>query len=109
MGHTISCPACKADITLNQLFCTATLFSFKCPHCRTRVQPENRSFGWLVIAGVVGALTGFAAAMIPGFVGDGAAQILAYVGLGILVVGAVVVIKWRASLALIKTGGLRVT
>lgn len=110
MDHTISCPACKAAITLNQLFWTGTLLRFKCPHCATRVQPTEKTFAirWLVIAAVVGVLAALAAMMISGFASDAAARALAYVGLIILVAGAVALIKWRASLALIRKGELKV-
>lgn len=50
---------------------------------------------------------GVAAAMIPGVATDAAARGLTYIGLGILV-GALVIIKWRASLALIRKGQLKV-
>ena len=110
MDHKISCPACKAAITLNQLFWTGTLLRFKCPHCATRVQPKDKTFvtGWLVIAAALGGLVGVAAFMISGLARDGVPRILAYVGLVVLVAGAVAVIKWRASLALIKKTELKI-
>jgi len=76
---------------------------------RDKGQPEDKSFatGWLVISAVVGVLVGVAAVMISGLAGDGVSRVPAYVGLVILVVGAVAVIKWRASLALIKSTELK--
>jgi prepilin signal peptidase PulO-like enzyme (type II secretory pathway) len=110
MDHAISCPACKAAITLSQLVWTATLLRFKCPHCATRVQPTDNTFAtrWFVIAAVVGLLAGLAAAIIAGLTRDAAERGLAYVGLVILVAGAIAVIKWRASLALIKKTELKI-
>lgn len=104
MDHHISCPACKAAITPNQLFWTATLLRFKCPHCATRVRPKDKTFatGLLVIAAALGVLVGVAAFMIADFVRDGVPRILAYAGLVVLLAGDIAVIKWRASLALIK-------
>jgi hypothetical protein len=110
MDQPISCPACNAAITASQLFRTATLLRFKCPHCAARLQPKDKSFvtGWLVVGAVVGLVAGVAAAMLSGVVRDPMQRSLAYIGLVLLVAGAVAIIKWRASLALIKKGELRV-
>jgi hypothetical protein len=62
----------------------------------------------LVIAAALGGLVGVAAFMISGLARDGVPRILAYVGLVVLVAGAVAVIKWRASLALIKKTELKI-
>ena len=110
MNNSISCPACKAAITSKQLFWTATLMSFRCPHCRVRVRPEKLWFAkwWLVVAALVGCLLGIIAGKIPVLVGERADHDAVFIGVIIIGIVAVAVTKWRASLTLIKKGGLRV-
>ena len=109
MSESISCPACKVAITPKQLFWTATLMSFRCPHCRVRVRPENLWFAkwWLVVGALVGALLGFSAAKLPVLVGERADPDAVFLGVVIIGFVAVAVIKWRASLTLIRNGELR--
>lgn len=110
MDHMIRCPACKEPITQKQLFWTGTLLRFKCPHCATRIQPAKNTFAitWMVMAVALGLLTGMGAAMLPVFATDAVLRALGYAGLAVLVAGGIALIKWRASLALIRKGQLRV-
>jgi len=102
--RTIACPSCRQPITARQLFWTATLLRFKCPHCATRLKPSNNRFPipWLVVGGLAGFVVGVSGGLIGKMISPGVARTALYVALGLLMVGAIGVIKWRASLALIK-------
>jgi len=62
----------------------------------------------MVIAGAVGGIAGVAAGMMSTVAIDGMRRVLAYAGVVFLVAGAAALIKWRASLALIRKTELKI-